>query len=152
MRQESNPDTRLRQAWIDCPDPLVRPPNSHLKGAGPAQCAADVRELCDPKSYAQKYAMVYTFAPGCHGSTSNLTDPDADIAAFLATRGGHAWLGHGWSGCSRVYQRPPALDVDYGQPIDKVCKETKPNVFVREWTKATVTVDCNSWKNTITMK
>ena len=25
---------------------------------------------------------------GCHGSTSNITDPDADIAAFLATRGG----------------------------------------------------------------
>ena len=39
---------------------------------------------------ATKYAMVYTFSPGCHGSTSNITDPDADIAAFLLTRGPHA--------------------------------------------------------------
>ena len=58
----------------------------------------------------------------------------------------------GWSGCSKVYERPAALDVDYGVPMDKVCKETEPNVFVREWTKATVTVNCNTWKNTIVMK
>ena len=56
---------------------------------------------------------------------------------------GHAWLGHGWSGCSKVYERPAALDVDYGEPVDKVCKETSPGskVFVREWTKATVKVN-----------
>ena len=83
-----------------------------------------------------------------------MTDPDADIAAFLATRGGHAWLGHGWSGCSQQYERPAALDKDYGEPTDTICKETQPgsNVFVREWSKATVTVDCNTWKNTIKMK
>ena len=59
-----------RTAWIDCPDPMVRPPNSKQKGAGPAQCAADVKALCNVDSYAQKYAMIYTFAPGCHGSDS----------------------------------------------------------------------------------
>ena len=39
--------------------------------------------------------------------------------------------------------RPAALDVDYGEPVDKVCKETSPGskVFVREWTKATVKVN-----------
>ena len=76
--------------------------------------------------------MVYTFAPGCHGSTSNITDPEADIAAFLLTRGGHAWLGHGWSGCSKVYERTPGLDKDYGVPVDKVCKETKPGSMIFE--------------------
>ena len=93
---------------------------------------------------------------------------------------GHAWLGHGWSGCSKVYERPAALDVDYGksslnwaphmsavfytsimcgarhvgEPVDKICKETSAgsNIFVREWTKATVKVDCNTWQNSITMK
>ena len=109
---------------------MVTPPNSQAKDASPAKCAADVKSLCATDSFAQKYAMVYTFAPGksgltlpacptapvgpamtvknlvhsisvytlngcachrtagCHGSTSNITDPDADIAAFLATRGG----------------------------------------------------------------
>jgi hypothetical protein len=59
--------TPERTAWIDCPDPMVTPPTSKAEGAGPAKCAADVKALCDKGSYAQKYAMVYTFAPGCHG-------------------------------------------------------------------------------------
>ena len=43
-----------RTAWIDCPDPMVTPPNSKQKGASPAKCAADVKTLCDPQSFAQK--------------------------------------------------------------------------------------------------
>jgi hypothetical protein len=49
------------------------------------------RSFSTTSSFAQKYAMVYTFSPGCHGSTSDIIDPDTDIAAFLLTRGGHAW-------------------------------------------------------------
>ena len=58
--------------------------------------------------------------------------------------------------CSYIF--PEALNIDYGQPVDSgaagLCKETAPNsgVFVREYTKATVQMDCNSWKPTITMK
>ena len=39
------------------------------------------------------------------------------------------------------------LDADYGVPVDEVCKETAPNsgVFAREWSKATVQMDCNTW-------
>lgn len=144
-------------AWIDCPDPMVRKES----------CAADVRSLCQSTSYAQKYAMVYTFSPGCHGSTSKIIDPYTDIAAFLLTRGGHAWyevivhlrssrchrLGHGWSGCSKVYERPKELDWDYGEPLG-LCQETAPNsgVFVREWTKSTIKLDCNTWNATMTIK
>jgi hypothetical protein len=128
---------------IDCPDPMVKQKT----------CAADVRKLCNASSYAQKYAMVYGFSPGCGGNTSHLTDPDTDIAAFLLTRGGHAWLGHGWSGCSRVYERPEALDGDYGEPLG-LCSETAPQsgIFKREWSKSSITLDCNTWKGEITMK
>ena len=128
---------------IDCPDPLVKP----------RSCAADVRSLCRADSYAQKYAMVYGFSPGCGGDPGNLTDPDTDIAAFLLTRGGHAWLGHGWSGCSRVYEWTSALDGDYGEPLG-LCSETGAGsgVFTREWSRSTVTLDCNTWKGTIVMK
>lgn len=77
-------------------------------------CAADIRSLCNASSMSQKYAMLYAFSPGCHGSTSNITTPVQDIANFLLVRGPHAWLGHGWSGCSKVYEWPKELDGDYG--------------------------------------
>ena len=109
--------------------------------------------LCNASSMSQKYAMLYAFDPGCHGSTSNITNPTRDIANFLLTRGPHAWLGHGWSGCSRVYEYPEELNRDYGEPLG-LCTETAPNsgVFTREWSKATVKADCNAWESSITMK
>ena len=130
--------------WIDCPDPMVRQ----------ASCAADVRELCNassPKgSMNAKYAVVHTFSPGCHGSTSDIADPYVDIAAFLTVRGPHAWLGHGWSGCSKVYEYPAALNGDFGEPKG-LCTETGEGtgVFTREWTKTTVSLDCNTWSASI---
>ena len=52
------------------------------------------------------------------------------------------------------YLRPKEGDIDYGEPTDDYCTETAPNsgVFVREWTKASVRMDCNTWKGTITPK
>lgn len=130
-------------AWIDCPDPMVTQSN----------CAADIRALCDPTSLSQTVAMLYAFSPGCHGSTSNITDVEADVANFLLVRGPHAWLGHGWSGCSKVYEWPKILDADFGEPMG-LCKETSAGsgIFTREWTKATIKMDCNSWTPTITFK
>ena len=40
----------------------------------------------------------------------------------------------------------------YGAPTDKVCKETAPSVFTREWSKATVTVDCDKFTSAIKIK
>ena len=53
----------------------------------------------------------------------------------------------------RTDQVPEQLNWDYGEPTG-LCKETAPNsgVFTRDWTKATVQMDCNSWTPTITMK
>ena len=63
-------------------------------------------------------------------------------------------LGNGWLGCSREYEYPTALfDADYGEPAG-LCRETAPGseVFLREWTKATVQMDCRTWTATFTMK
>ena len=70
------------------------------------------------------------------------------------SRPAQAWLGHGWVGCSKNYPFPKELNVDYGEPVDKICRETTPNsgIFKREWSKASVTMDCSSWTPTITMK
>ena len=49
---------------------------------------------------------------------------------------------------------PPELNVDYGTPVDKFCKETSPGsgVFAREWSGATVQMDCKSFTGSIVRK
>jgi hypothetical protein len=128
-----------------CTSPLVR------KGAS---CAPQLRSLCTATSPAQTRLMKYAFTPGgCGGDPGNLTDPLQDIANFLLVRGPYAYLGHGWLGCSREYEVPPQIHYDYGTP-NGLCTETAPNrgVFTRDWTKATIQMDCNTWTPTITMK
>jgi hypothetical protein len=50
--------------------------------------------------------MMYSFSGG---QTAQLPEFDQDLANFLLIRGEHAWLGHGWMGCSREYVFPEAL-------------------------------------------
>ena len=52
-----------------------------------------------------------------------------------------------------IYLRPDAMDYDYGEPTT-LCSETAPDseVFVRDWTKSTVTVDCKAYTSKIVMK
>ena len=82
-----------------------------------------------------------------------LPELEADVANFLLTRGTYAWLGHGWRGCSRTYLFPLQLHADYGEPSGR-CQETASGsgVFTREWSKATVQMDCNSWTPQTTWK
>eukprot|EP01116_Phalansterium_solitarium_P006392 TRINITY_DN1868_c0_g3_i1.p1 TRINITY_DN1868_c0_g3~~TRINITY_DN1868_c0_g3_i1.p1 ORF type:complete len:413 (+),score=136.21 TRINITY_DN1868_c0_g3_i1:257-1495(+) len=126
--------------------------------AGPivtnATCAKTLRSWCSASSPAQQGALLYGFTGQAGCSYNNaLPDFDQDLANFLLIRGDYAWLGYAWIGCSRTYIRPPALDVDYGTPTG-LCAETSSGsgVFVRDWTKATVQMDCNTWTATITMK
>merc|ERR1711907_722778 len=98
--------------------------------------------------------------PGCTLTTggpslgaSRTPSPTQDIANFLLIRGPYAFLGHGWLGCSREYEVPEQINWDYGTPLG-LCKETAHHsgVFVREWTKATIQMDCNTWTPNITLK
>lgn len=114
-------------------------------------CAAQLRSLCNQTAPPQTRAMMY--ALNAH-DPSKLLSFKQDLANFLLIRGPYAWLGHGWKGCSQSYPFPPELHLDYGVPVDEVCKETAANsgVFVREWTKAKVQMDCGNWEPTITFK
>jgi hypothetical protein len=61
------------------------------------------------------------------------------------------------AGCSRVYTFPEEFNVDYGQPAAGaagLCKESAPGsqIFVREYSKATVQMDCRVFMGTIRMK
>lgn len=141
-----------------------------LRG-GPMTCAAYMREQCStgPSATLQSSAMMYGLGQGCSLVTDNTTtgnpiDFQQHLASFLLLRGPYAWLGWAWVGCagsrgagSGSVPIPPTpnemFDTDYGEPTG-LCKETAPNsgVFTRDWTKASVQVDCNAWEGSITMK
>jgi hypothetical protein len=74
---------------------------------------------------------------------------------------------HRWQGCqclatdkydhclphNLTYEFPELLERDYGSPTDgQQCSEIAPGVFSRNWTKAVVTMDCNTWSATLEMK
>ena len=101
-------------------------------------------------------ALLYGFSPGsCHGvDPAHLTEVDEDVANFLLIRGPYAYLGNGWTGCSRTYEYPAAqFNADYGEPLGRAA-ETAPGsgIFVREFTKSTVQMDCNTYSPKITFK
>lgn len=132
-----------------CTKPLVS------KGGS---CAPTLRKYCAADSPSQTRVMNYAFSPGScthpRGPTTiPLTAPTQDIVNFNLIRGPHAFLGHGWLGCSRGYVVPDEINWDYGEPVG-LCSETAPGsgVFTREWTKATFTMDCNTWTPTIAMR
>ena len=125
-----------------CPEPLI----------GKNSCAQDLRLMCNASAPPFTRAIHYAFSPGrCKTNPANLTYPLQDIAGFLLVRGDYAWLGHGWEGCGRTFSYPPELHQDYGVPLG-VCAEVAPNVWQREWTGATISLDCGSWSANITMK
>ena len=69
----------------------------------------------------------------------------------------YSWLGWGWKGCSQQYYFPPEFNVDYGEPASGaagLCKETATgsDIFTREFSKSTVTMDCKLWKGSVKMK
>jgi len=102
-----------------------------------------------------------------------------DLATFLLVRGPFAWLGYTWSGCtdsgypagcdpactqpgckpcrfptamdSHPFPRPDALDSDFGEPVGQ-CHESSAGVWTREWSKASVELNCNSFRASILKK
>jgi hypothetical protein len=123
-------------------------------------CRAYFSHQCQPGGGPRsKEPWVYQFTDPKAGR--HLPNVTQDVATFLLARGAYAWIGYGWIGCTSAskdsleYFRPPALDVDYGVPVDDGCKAgmgQHAGVFTREWSKATVRYDCNTMKAAIEMK
>jgi hypothetical protein len=76
-----------------------------------------------------------------------------DLATFLLLRGDYAFLGTGWSGCGKPASFPDEFKADYGTPTG-LCAETAPNsgIYSRDFTLATVSMDCNTYTPSITLK
>ena len=132
--------------------------NAPLQG-GPQQCEAFFREACLPHSTAYDSALMVGFTPDLDPEKPGRAPHwKEDLATFLLIRGPFAWIGHGFSTCSlgdepvggvgQLYERPVALNVDYGTPLG-LCSETQSGVFTRKWSKASVMFNCSSGTGTI---
>ena len=130
--------------------------------ADTASCTAYLRAACKPggaASWQTSSALRYELTQ----PATSIASVARDVATFLLVRGPYAWIGHGWVGCAAPahapanetqYARPAALDVDYGEPVDAACAEMGPagsGVFSRKWSKASVSVDCNTLEGVIDM-
>uniref|UniRef100_A0A7S1VD97 Uncharacterized protein n=1 Tax=Grammatophora oceanica TaxID=210454 RepID=A0A7S1VD97_9STRA len=132
-------------------------------------CAVDLRDACRKDSIWQRHAMLFGFTATEHDWTSEhqpLAQLSQDLAFFLLVRGPYAWAGWGAWGMTWPFNAEPAhgglpplphgvplpreLHVDYGEPLE-LCKETagEPGVFRRTWSRASIELDCNSFKATI---
>jgi hypothetical protein len=106
-------------------------------------CASWTRTACSPESVFSKIPTLLAY-----GNESTLY---GDVAQFLLTRGPYGYMGYGWHGCVQTPPPSNVYDYDFGQPKDKLCRETAPGVFTREWTKAMVHFDCNTFEANITL-
>jgi hypothetical protein len=114
-----------------------------------AACAATLRAECAAGANSTFYnATTMHSLTGDHATLPNLAQ---DLATFLLLRGPYAFLGFGWSGCGAAAVFPEELGRDYGEPTG-FCSETQTGVFERDWTHATVRMDCNAYVGTVVMK
>ena len=135
-------------------------------------CSAFMRKYCGAHSPFNSMALMFGFTRASQYDplfANNLSLPffKEDLATFLCVRGRYAWLGYGFQGCAgdtgnpfpgetwreSGYVFPPELSVDYGEP-QGFCHETSSGseVFQREYTRATITMDCGNFKGSIEMK
>ena len=138
-----------------------------MSGASAGQCASRLSAMCSDSSrsfgswYVVNYAYVQPPVFGIAPANTLL-----DVAYFLLTRGPYAWIAggpmlgwhmsHWWTAnqtrpiAFRTDLRPAEFNNDYGEPLCN-CAQTSPGVFVRYWSKANVTVDCNTLEGIIEM-
>ena len=115
------------------------------------RCVTQLREFCSQGVEWPPYSHGVQFAWTLQNGTSPLPQPDLDIATFQLLRGPYWWIGYSWVGCAAEYDFPDALKEGYGIPLNS-CTETSPGagVFTRMWSKANVSVDCNSYSSATT--
>jgi hypothetical protein len=127
-----------------CPQPWVRE----------SSCAADLRAFCNGTIPVQTQTLLYGFTPGCTSlNPANLTAPLHDVVNFQLVRGPWAFLGSGWQGCNPAlkWEFPPELNADFGVPVGSCAELPRGSgIFVRNFSRASVQMDCSNWAPTIT--
>jgi len=131
-----------------------------LSLASTSVCTSRLTSMCSPSapSFGSWYVVNYDYIqPPAFGIRP--LNALLDVSYFLLTRGEWAWIAggpmlgwhmsHWWTANqTRPIQfqtdlRPDEFNGDYGEPTCS-CSQVSPGIFVRFWTKANVTVDCNT--------
>mmetsp|Transcript_27998 Transcript_27998/g.39437 ORF Transcript_27998/g.39437 Transcript_27998/m.39437 type:complete len:462 (+) Transcript_27998:102-1487(+) len=134
-----------------------------LLSSDTTQCISELRDACTADSIWQYSAVLFGFT--VNGTA--LLQLQQDLSFFLLARGPYAYAGWGVWGMTWPFnpepghgQLPPMpngvplpseFDNDYGVPED-ICFEYSPGIFHREWTHASIELDCNKFTPTIKLK
>jgi len=123
----------------------------------------EVREILTKTKKNKKYNNFQDFSYlfGIKVNGTQILQLNEDVAHFLLVRGDYAWLGWGVWGMTWPFNaaegfpygvpRPELLDTDFGVPTEK-CQQVEKGIFKREWTKASITLNCNTFQADIKMK
>lgn len=84
---------------------------------------------------------------------NELLQPDQDVAFFLLARGDYAWIGYGVWGMTwpPSMDLPSFFDADFGVPTEFCYQDETSGVFHRNYTKASVALDCDLFEASIEM-
>lgn len=116
-----------------------------------SSCTTLLNEACDSK---------YGTVPRLFGVHPSLTQTEQDVAFFLLARGNYSWVGWGTWGMTWPFNPEPAhgtlpplphgvprialLNHDTGAPVSACRKDGE--TFTREYTKASVTMRCDTFQ------
>jgi hypothetical protein len=134
-------------------------------------CASTLREACRPGSRWQQLSTLFGLSHTKGWTSTTLAQLDQDLAYFLLARGPYAWIGWGkwgmdwpsfscwsqWRPCSNEIIPLPAQltpgGLDVGEPMG-ICTElgSGSGVFVRNYSKVDVQLDCGRFVAKITPK
>jgi hypothetical protein len=125
-------------------------------------CQSLLQEACQPDSRWQRLPLLFGFSVTNH---TILTQLEQDLAFFLLARGDYTLAGWGVWGMTWPFNPEPRHDTllplphgvplpkellrDYGIPRKQTCKEIEPGVFVRQWSLASVRLDCETFQASI---
>jgi hypothetical protein len=122
-------------------------------------CQSLLQEACHLDSRWQRLPLLFGFSVTNHTVLKQL---EQDLAFFLLARGDYTFAGWGVWGMTWPFNPearhdtlpplphgvplPKEFLLDYGIPQMQVCEEIEDGVFFRQWSSASVQLDCNTFE------
>jgi hypothetical protein len=120
-----------------------------------AKCAKQMRTTIQANQMAPNSTWKMCYNQGLKGKEQpSVPAFESAVAAFLVQRGASALFDLSYDELQNLasqYNWSPWLEADAGIPLG-IAVETGTNVFVRKWSNAVVTYDCNKGRGRVALK